>query len=93
MSDNQILQFTANNIDPLSTPLKDAVKAALAKYFITLDGATASNVYQLVMTEIEKPLLETVMQHAEHNQSKAAKWLGLSRNTLRKLLAKYGIGE
>jgi Fis family transcriptional regulator len=35
---------------------------------------------------VERPLLEVVMRHADHNQSKAAQWLGLNRNTLRKKL-------
>jgi Fis family transcriptional regulator, factor for inversion stimulation protein len=38
---------------------------------------------------IEKPLLEVVMAHANANQSKAAQWLGLNRNTLRKKLAEH----
>jgi Fis family transcriptional regulator len=42
-----------------------------------------------VVNVVEKPLLEIVMQHADNNQSKAAQWLGLNRNTLRKKLLEH----
>lgn len=71
--------------------LQSSVTAALKQYFVTLDGANASNIYELVIAQVEKPLLMAVMQETNHNQSKAAQWLGLSRNTLRKLLTKYNL--
>lgn len=74
------------------TNLKISVKEALNHYFTCLEGAAPANVYELVLKEVENPLIETVLKYADGNQSKAAKWLGLSRNTLRKLLAKYDIG-
>ena len=36
-------------------------------------------------------MLEVVMQRAEGNQSKAADWLGINRNTLRRKLQDYGL--
>ena len=75
------------NMDPIQT----SIKKAIAQYFLHLDGADANNIYALVLSQVERPLLEVVMQHANNNQSKAAQWLGLSRNTLRKLLDKYNI--
>jgi len=41
----------------------------------------------MLVRVVEKPLLEVVMAEAAHNQSRAAEWLGLNRNTLRKKLA------
>jgi len=41
----------------------------------------------MLVRVVEKPLLEVVMEEASHNQSRAAEWLGLNRNTLRKKLA------
>lgn len=72
-------------------PLKQAITKSMDEYFANLDGSCASNIYELVLNQVEQPLIESVMKHTEHNQSKAAKYLGLSRNTLRKLLAKYKI--
>lgn len=72
-------------------PVQTSIKQAIAQYFINLDGAEANNIYALVITQVERPLLSVVMEQAKNNQSKAAKWLGLSRNTLRKLLEKHGL--
>jgi Fis family transcriptional regulator len=74
-----------------SNNLSVSVRNALNQYFANLDGMQANNIYELVLAQIEKPLLECVMQQAQQNQCKAAQWLGISRNTLRKLLAKYNI--
>ena len=72
-------------------PLREFVKQELHKYFLNLDGGSCKNIYELVLTEVEQPLLEIIMQYTAGNQSKAAKWLGVSRNTLRKLLKKYNL--
>jgi len=77
--------------DPNNEQLSQIVRNAITKYFLNLDGTDANNIYSLVLQQVERPLLETVMKHANNNQSKAAQWLGLSRNTLRKLLDKYNI--
>ena len=45
--------------------------------------------YDMMVRVVEKPLLEVVMRHAEQNQSRAAAWLGLNRNTLRKKLVEH----
>jgi Fis family transcriptional regulator len=42
---------------------------------------------------VEKPLLEVVMQRAGQNQSRAAEWLGLNRNTLRKKLIEHQLAK
>lgn len=72
-------------------PLQASIKFAISQYFVNLEDADPSNIYELVIAQVERPLLSTVMQHAKQNQSKAAQWLGISRNTLRKLLAKYNL--
>lgn len=69
--------------------IEECVRARLEDYFRDLDGATPDGVYQMVLHAVEKPLLAVVMQHAEQNQSRAAQWLGLNRNTLRKKLAAH----
>jgi len=71
--------------------LADCVRDALESYFEQLDGHQAANLYQMVMQEMERPLLQTVMEHTGGNQTRAAALLGLSRSTLRKKLAQYEI--
>jgi Fis family transcriptional regulator len=72
-------------------PLGECVRQSLAVYFADLEGTEAQNLYPLVIGEIEKPLLEAVMHQAGGNQSRAARMLGINRNTLRKKLTQYGL--
>jgi Fis family transcriptional regulator, factor for inversion stimulation protein len=75
-------------------PFNQYIKSTLAKYFANfeiLDSKHIANLYNLVISEVEKPLLEIVLEYTNSNQSKAAKLLGVSRNTLRKLISKYSI--
>lgn len=70
-------------------PLNGSVKVALDSYFKNLDGHEPSNLYQLILEEVEKPLLERVLEHTNSNQTKTATILGISRGTLRKKLKQY----
>ncbi len=66
--------------------IEDAVKHSLESYFKDLRGSEPDNLYEMLIKIVEKPLLEVVLKHADNNQSKAAQWLGVNRNTLRKKL-------
>lgn len=70
-------------------PLCQQVAQSLERYFEQLDGQDVVDLHALVISEVEKPLLEAVLKHTQSNQSKAAKMLGLSRGTLRKKLSIY----
>ncbi len=72
-------------------PLSKCVQRSLKTYFKDLNGEDATDLYSMVIEEIEKPLLEVVMEQAESNQTKAAQLLGINRNTLRKKLKRYGL--
>ncbi len=74
-----------------SVTLRDSVEHALENYFEQLDGAPVSDVYQLVLSEVEAPLLEKVMEYTNDNQTRASEMLGLNRGTLRKKLKQYGL--
>ena len=74
-----------------SEPLSVCVARALECYFADLDGEPATDLFALVMDEVEAPLLQTVMARTDGNQSRAADMLGLSRGTLRKKLKNYGL--
>ena len=69
--------------------LEECVRTSLESYFTDLGGTEPDGMYDMMVRVVEKPLLEVVMQHAEHNQSRAAAWLGLNRNTLRKKLVEH----
>ncbi len=74
-----------------ATPLRDHVYETLRIYFHNLGGQAPSNLYDLVLSEVEPPLLEIVMKFTGGNQTKAATILGLNRGTLRKKLRRYQI--
>ncbi|VAX06126.1 DNA-binding protein Fis [hydrothermal vent metagenome] len=74
-------------------PLRDQVRGAMQNYFQHLDGFSSANLYQMVLSEVEPPLLETVLEYTRGNQSRAAILLGISRSTLRKKLAIYGLDK
>lgn len=69
--------------------LRQCVEHALEQYFSHLDGQSTNDLYQLVLNEVEAPLLEAVMSYTRNNQSKTADMLGLNRGTLRKKLKQY----
>ena len=71
--------------------LANSVKSSLDQYFKDLDGQPPHAVYDMVLSCIEKPLLEYVMHYAPGNQSKAEEILGLNRNTLRKKIQQYNL--
>lgn len=77
----------ADRADPLSKCVEDALET----YLRNMDGHRVADLHRLVIEEVERPLLETVVRHADGNLSLAAKMLGLTRSTLRKRLAAYGI--
>lgn len=81
------------NIDQIEdvTCLSESVRRALDGYFADLDGHDASDLYDLVISQVEKPLFEAVIQHTRGNITKAADMLGMNRGTLRSRLKKYGL--
>lgn len=64
--------------------LRYHVQQALENYFTCLDGSQPSNLYSMVLREIEASLIQSVLKHTNNNQSSAAEILGISRGTLRK---------
>lgn len=71
--------------------LRDSVSIALNNYFAHLDGQDVTDVYEMVLSEVEAPLLEEVLKYTRNNQTKASILLGLNRGTLRKKLKQYGL--
>lgn len=67
--------------------LREHVRLAVKDYLARLGTDEVSNLYNMVINEVERPLIQAVMEQCGHNQSKAAQMLGLSRSTLRKKMA------
>jgi len=89
---------TPDYIPPAQQPTKDtqhslrvSVADAMQRYFDDLDGQSTVNLYDLVLAEVEAPLLTAVMAYTRQNQSKASEILGLNRGTLRKKLKQYDL--
>ena len=71
--------------------LQDKIETLLDNYFKDLDGEKPNDVYNMVLHSVEQPLLIYIMNYAQGNQTRAAKILGLNRNTLRKKLEFYNL--
>ncbi len=80
-------------IAPMPAPLNVQVRRALQCYFAEAGEHVVPDLYQALLNEVEPPLLEAVLIQTRHNQVKAARWLGLSRGTLRKKLKQHGLGK
>ena len=71
--------------------IEQCVRQSLDNYFQDLDGSKPHDVYEMVISCVEKPMLEVVLKQAEGDQSLAAEFLGINRNTLRKKLQQHGL--
>lgn len=89
MNDNTLIQQSSTIQQKQS--LQECVEENVSTYFANLGDTRASNVYEMVLAEVEVPLLKQVLKYTRGNQSKAAIVLGLSRGTLRKKLKIYGM--
>jgi Fis family transcriptional regulator len=69
--------------------IEESVRSSLEGYFRDLRGTEPTDMHDMMVRVVERPLLEVVMAQADHNQSRAAQWLGLNRNTLRKKLLEH----
>ncbi|MDP4299746.1 Fis family transcriptional regulator [Leptothrix discophora] len=72
-----------------SPPIDDSIRQNLEIYFQDLDGTEPHALYDMVLKAVERPLLDVVMRKADGNQSRAAEWLGINRNTLRRKLIEH----
>jgi Fis family transcriptional regulator len=72
-------------------PLGECARTAIDTFFKHLDGQPVTNLYDMVMLEVERPLLTAVMEHTGDNQSKASELLGINRGTLRKKLKQHNL--
>jgi Fis family transcriptional regulator len=66
--------------------IEQCIRESLELYLKDLRGVEPHSMYDMIMNTAERPLLDVVMQKCDGNQSKAAEWLGINRNTLRRKL-------
>jgi len=85
----KVAKKKAQQVQLRNKPLRRLTEEALAKYFKDLNGHQPSNLYDFVIGEVEAPLLQSVMDYTEGNQTLAADVLGINRATLRKKLKQY----
>ncbi len=90
---NPVTNLNVSELHPVTPTqtLRESVADSLHSYFSKLDGHAPDDLYRMVIEEVEKPLLESVMNYCGGNQTKAAKCLGLNRGTLRKKLKHYDV--
>ncbi|MGD9109195.1 MAG: DNA-binding transcriptional regulator Fis [Gammaproteobacteria bacterium] len=91
LSEQQAESLQTGSLLAQQKPLSHNVLEAISSYFDKVGNTFVNNVYEMVLAEVEKPLLEAVMSYTKGNQSKAAIVLGISRGTLRKKLKIYGM--
>lgn len=75
----------------LNAPLRTHVERIVREYFLTLGEDVPTNLYELILREVELPLLMVTLEQTRGNQSKCAQVLGLNRGTLRKKLKTYDL--
>ena len=69
--------------------IEECVRDSLDSYFKDLRGVEPTAMYEMILRVVERPLLEVVLKEAGGNQSRAAEWLGINRNTLRRKLVEH----
>ncbi|HEX5485018.1 MAG TPA: Fis family transcriptional regulator [Limnobacter sp.] len=79
------------DLDPTPITISECIKLNLDKFFEDLEGENAKSVYDMVLSAVERPMLEVVMEKAHQNQTIASQMLGINRNTLRKKLQQHGL--
>lgn len=89
--ENIMIQDNPTTSTIVHSPLRQTVEIAIKGYFDQMGDQAITNLYDMVLAEVEEPLLKSVMEQTRGNQSKAAILLGLSRGTLRKKLKAYDL--
>ena len=93
---SQVAPISTTHEEPEATtvvhqPLSEHVLHSLTNFLNNPEKSGTDDLYDIVLTEVERPLFTKVMQHVKGNQTKAARLMGINRGTLRKKLKKYGL--
>ena len=90
MIQNETSNMQNNATATTTTSLRQVTFDTVDRYLSQVDLKQTTDVYDMVLAEIEEPMLNALLTHVRGNQSKAAKVLGINRGTLRKKLKRYG---
>ncbi|HUH60687.1 MAG TPA: helix-turn-helix domain-containing protein [Candidimonas sp.] len=74
-----------------TNPLEQAVRDRLERYFTDLGDSEPHDMLAMVVSCVERPVLQVALEKAHGNQSKAAEMLGITRSTLRRKLLAHDI--
>ncbi|WP_082890399.1 DNA-binding transcriptional regulator Fis [Halotalea alkalilenta] len=91
IADESVEALDAGHATDGQATLRETVALTMQRYFEHLDGESVTDLYQMVLSEVEAPLLASVMAHVNDNQTAASQLLGLNRGTLRKKLKQHGL--
>lgn len=75
----------------IEIPLRQNVRESIRRYLEDMGRSQPEGLYRTLMAEVEPPLIEEVLRYTQGNQSRTAKILGMTRNTLRTKLHRYDI--
>ncbi len=91
INNSNVINLHNTQNDNQNSSLNTTIRSSLSQFLNDLDGDSPGNVYDMVLQQVEQPLLELIMQHVDGNQSKASAFLGINRGTLRKKLKTYNL--
>jgi len=86
-----IVERTMINENLSNITLRQAVRDTLKNYFTNIGNEQPIDFYSILLEEVERPLLEVLINHTHYNQVRMAQILGISRGTLRKKLKQHGM--
>ena len=72
-------------------PLRKNVQEAIRRYLEDMGQSQPDSLYRTLLAEVEPPLIEEVLRYTQGNQSRTARILGMTRNTLRTKIQRYSI--
>ena len=82
---------SSHSVHATHVPLYIHVEHVVREYFYALGDDVPTDLYELILRQVELPLLTVVLEQTRGNQTKCAQILGLNRGTLRKKLKTYNL--
>ncbi len=80
-----------STVDPKDVSLPSYVEEKIGNFVRAMNVGSGKNLYPTLMRAVERPLIEMALRETHGNQIKAARLLGLNRNTLRKKITEFDI--